>query len=64
VQKEGSIRIEVQKAWSQLDKGQEVVFDAVGAFRNYKNRNLFFTLAETENFLTYSYGLLLSGFHP
>jgi len=61
---EERIWMEVQKAWLKLDKGEEVVFDGVGAFKYDRNMNLFFTPAETENFLTDAYGLASFRFPP
>jgi len=61
---EDRIKKEVQDAWLQLDKNQEVHFEGIGSFRYDKNMNLIFTPSLTDNFLIDSYGLSSFRFPP
>lgn len=61
---EEKIKTEVQKAWLKLDKGEEVIFDGIGTFKIDKEERLAFKPADTENYLTDSYGLSSFRFPP
>jgi nucleoid DNA-binding protein len=58
------IQDEVQRAWLQLDKNNEVSFDGVGTFKYDKHRILHFEPINTENFLTDAYGMSSFRFPP
>lgn len=58
------VKLNVQRAWVQLNNNGEVVFEGIGSFCYDKNKKLIFTPELTENFLTDSYGLSSFRFPP